>query len=177
MNERYRLFFALWPAAALRARLSGLVSRQTHLRGKAVAPENLHMTLVFLGSVDADQKACAARVAGEIRAASFSLILDECGYWRRPRVLWVGASRIPEPLQALAKQLNRRLEACGHRPEKRDFHAHVTLLRRAVRVPPNLLGEPLHWLVQDFSLVQSETLAEGVRYRVLQSWPLLGDRA
>ncbi len=171
-EQRQRLFFALWPDAVLRARLAALAAAAPGLRGRALARENLHLTLVFLGSVDEVQKACAEQVAGEVRAEPFSLTLDHGGHWGGSRVLWVGPSCVPPRLHTLVETLGRGLESCGHRPDKRPFRAHVTLMRKAPPPPQELLVEPLRWAVREFCLVRSETVPEGARYRVLRTWPL-----
>ncbi len=171
-ERRERLFFALWPDDSLRARLAALTAAAAGLRGRAVARENLHLTLVFLGALDEGQKACAEQVADEVRSDAFSLVLDHSGHWRGPQVLWVGASSPPRPLRALVETLHLGLEPCGHRPDNRPFRAHVTLMRKAATPPPELRVEPLHWPVREFCLIRSETLPEGARYRVLRTWPL-----
>ena len=52
---KQRLFFALWPGDSVRSQL-GEVSRQWTRR--PIAEEKLHMTLVFLGDRDAEQRQC-----------------------------------------------------------------------------------------------------------------------
>ena len=57
--------------------------------------ENLHITLVFMGSVDASARIYAEAVADDLRAVSAELCLDQLGYWPGPQVLWLGASTVP----------------------------------------------------------------------------------
>ena len=48
-----RLFFALWPDPAVRAALAGVTARLPLPRGRLTPPQNLHVTLVFLGAAAA----------------------------------------------------------------------------------------------------------------------------
>jgi 2'-5' RNA ligase len=51
-----RLFFALWPDDAVRARLTGVVdSLRRTVSGKWVKPDNLHITLAFLGDIESER--------------------------------------------------------------------------------------------------------------------------
>ncbi|WP_458527413.1 2'-5' RNA ligase family protein, partial [Onishia taeanensis] len=56
MAQRHRLFLALWPDPAVREALSSTAG-QAHLacRGRPVAPEQLHLTLAFLGQVPTER--------------------------------------------------------------------------------------------------------------------------
>ena len=50
-----RLFFALWPEDSTRAELTAAMRRlQPEVTARWVMPENLHMTLAFLGDVETD---------------------------------------------------------------------------------------------------------------------------
>ena len=168
-----RLFFALWPEPSLQSRLYKL-GGQFHAGsgGKRVRADNLHITLAFLGSVDAQTRSCLEAKAGAILCPAFNLALDRAGFWPRPRVLWLGAEESPQPLQELVRGINRCIAECGLEPEKRPFHAHLTLLRKAKRGTQWDSPEPIQWPVDEFVLVESSTLPEGAEYRVIARWPL-----
>jgi 2'-5' RNA ligase len=55
--------------------------------GRAQRPDQLHLTLEFMGSVPADRLAAALEAAAAIRAEPFEVVLDAPEYWRRPQVL------------------------------------------------------------------------------------------
>ena len=172
-SPRQRLFFALWPDETTRQTFARLA--KAHLprkRGRLVAVENLHLTLVFLGSIDPAFRECAERAAASLEPRAFRLDFQRLGYWPRPRVLWSAPEEAPEPLAGLASALSRALIDCGHRPERRGFGAHMTLARK-VQGPFQEISHPVvAWLVDAFHLVESETRAEGPRYRILTSWRL-----
>jgi 2'-5' RNA ligase len=103
---------------------------------KWVRPENLHLTLSFLGERRIEDvssiKTAVERSAREF--AVFSLAFSRLGVfesWERPRVLWLGIERGANALGELAAGLDRRLaRARIETAEKgRPFAAHLTLGR------------------------------------------------
>lgn len=171
-SPRQRLFFALWPNDELRDQLYGLGQRSLPGIGRLVKRENLHITLIFLGSVDNTLRACAERVAARVKIPPFKLELDKVGYWPRARVVWAGASREPAALLGLMRHLTTGLEGCGFQAEGRPYRAHVTLARKVARRIQPSSHSPIVWSTKDFHLVESCTYPQGVQYRVVASWPL-----
>jgi 2'-5' RNA ligase len=170
---RQRLFFALWPDDDTRSALARLArSRLGTGRGRPVPAENLHLTLVFIGSVDGDYRACAEHAAEGLSAQSFTLEFVRTGYWPRPRVLWSAPHRTPDALAELASTLSNALIRCGHEPESRPFNAHITLARKVRGPVGEIAHAPIRWPVGEFYLVESETLPRGACYRRLRSWSL-----
>jgi 2'-5' RNA ligase len=167
-----RLFFALWPADELRVQLARIARQIMGKQDKIVHPKNLHLTLVFLGSVTVQQRICAERVANAVAGTAFELRLEQIGYWSRPQVVWFGPREIPEPLIDLVRQLNKGLKACAHQPETRCYQAHITLARKVIRRFPISWTMPLAWQVEYFCLVQSVACPGGVQYQILRTWPL-----
>ena len=172
-GDRQRLFFALWPDDATRHAFARLAAaHQACRRARRVAVENIHLTLEFLGAVDASFRRCAERAAQSLSIPAFELEFNRLGHWPRPRVLWSAPEHTPEALSRLVATLRDALITCGHEPESRRFHAHVTLARK-VRGP---LGDtphtPLRWRVSDFHLLASESAGNGVRYASLARWSL-----
>ena len=168
-----RLFFALWPDGRVREALAGL-ARQHHSRtgGRPVAPENLHLTLVFLGSVDRRARERLEQGAREVVGETFVLPLEHLGHWPRPRVLWSAPGESPAALLGLVRALRALSAHCGVEPETRPFSAHLTLARKVSRAPRTGPHPVIRWPVAGFCLVRSHTLPGGARYEVLRSWAL-----
>jgi 2'-5' RNA ligase len=167
-----RLFFALWPDDGVRAQLARW-SRELHelCGGRTTLPENLHVTLAFLGGVEDARVAEVERAASEVAPKAASLVLDQPGYWKHNRIAWAGASVVPPELEALVCGLREVLAKSQIRFDAKPFVSHVTLLRDA-REPKGMPGlEPIPWKVDGFALVRSVTLPRGSRYEVLRSWP------
>lgn len=174
-----RLFFALWPDDAVREQLNQCQqlksfnqSLQHHDESRAVFPGNFHITLAFLGNVNADQRACVEQIANGIQCPPFELTIDSAGYWRKPRILWVGPSEMPKALVNLATALRDGAVECGVQMDMRPYNAHVTLMRKIARLPEGLAVYPFAWIASRFVLIESTTRPEGVRYEVAREWPL-----
>jgi 2'-5' RNA ligase len=173
-----RLFLALWPSAAVRDALVEVQRLFPRRTGRAVYGDNLHITLVFLGSTPAERRACIEEALSGIAAPGFTLQLDQLGYWRKPQVLWAGSGGVPAPLTALVEALTKAAAQCGHKPDTRPFLPHLTLFRKVRRPPRDMpLMTPVPWPADSFALVESVTAAAGVRYEVLSTWPLISGGA
>lgn len=166
-----RLFFALWPPREAAAALNawGLqASRATG--GRATRAESIHLTLAFLGEIDARRLAELKHLqaAGEAHA----LPIEQARHWARNRIVWAGPKEMPEALRELVGALNAELAQREFRTESRRFAAHVTLIRKT-RGSGELPALPaVHWPVREFLLVGSQLTAEGPRYEILGSYPL-----
>ena len=167
-----RLFFALWPPAELSHELYRLAGNSLRDDGRRVAPENIHLTLAFLGSVDALFRECAEQAAAAIRGGSFTLRLEQLGSWPKSGILWVGPGQTPAPLLDLVRQLNAALAGCGYEAEERPYAAHLTLARKVYAHHAPHAVEPRAWEIDRFHLVQSRTHADGARYEILGTWEL-----
>jgi 2'-5' RNA ligase len=167
-----RLFFALWPEPEMRLQIARAARELEVLSDRAVHVADLHVTLVFLGSVSSDLLPCIDRVASRIVAESFVLEIDSIGYWPRPKILWCGPSRVPEPLQRLVGDLQSGLRACGFEPEQRPYRPHITLARKARSQEGLALEPPLTWSVREFALIRSDTGRPPPFYDVQKKWVL-----
>ena len=135
-----RLFIALQPSPAFR---DALVSLQERLQaagvtGRYLTPENLHLTLAFLGEQPGPDKAAEALEA--LQAPAGELLLDHYEVFRRTEILYL-APREDGPARAVAMALERELRSRGFRLEARPFKAHLTLCRR-IRLPEGSLPLP-----------------------------------
>ncbi len=134
-------------------------------------PENLHLTLLFLGQVEAAHLEAVLEMAETPPAAAFDLVLDRFGRFARKsdRMLWLGPSRTPPNLLALHESLCRESVRLGLRTPTEAFRPHVTLLRKAAPVPrpPTRLEPGIAWPVRHFEIVESHPLPHGVRYETL----------
>jgi len=100
---------------------------------KWVRPENVHLTLKFLGEIK-DEKAvevCNIVESVASRHKSFELDIESVGYFggRSAKVLWVGTGQGGDNLCRLAEELERELASAGWPRENRKFSSHLTLCR------------------------------------------------
>jgi 2'-5' RNA ligase len=160
------------------AELARATSERAH--GRAPPPENLHMTLVFVGEVPRDSVGLLQGIglASAAAVAPFVLMLDRVGAFRRQGIAWAGASSPPAELVRMVAELGKGLAAQGFSLEHRAFHAHVTLARRCpMRAgDPMRDGEPLaapiFWNVTRMTLISSDLASGPPRYRELDDWSL-----
>lgn len=141
--------------------------------GRAVDPENFHITLCFLGSVSAADLDRICEQADALDAAPFDLVLDETGYFARPRVLWIGPSRPPPAIGELSRSLGRIAARAGLRIDRRPFRPHLTLMRKCRDPDLSAIPPPaIAFRCDRFCLYESRSTERGVRYLPLASWPL-----
>jgi 2'-5' RNA ligase len=168
-----RIFFALWPNDALRDSLHHASKTIPVERPARRVPQyNLHLTLHFIGNVYFDQMACLQQQARLVKAAAFEFKIDCRGYFKKPRVAWLGCSETPAALSELHQQLGQRLQLCDYHPEARRYNPHVTMARKIDRVPELEGFEFIPWAVENFALIEVRQIADGVQYRVIETYPL-----
>lgn len=175
MGNTQRLFFALWPHEQLRANIAKLLNNIVlPMEARKVVAANLHLTLVFVGPVDAVMRACMERAAAQVSGYSFALTLAYVGHWRRSRVAWLAPTQAPPLLLSLMRDLEDALASCNFTPEVRPYYPHITLARNVKEHLAEYTVASLNWHVEGFSLVESCSGTCGVSYRVLNSWALHG---
>jgi RNA 2',3'-cyclic 3'-phosphodiesterase len=165
-----RVFFALWPTRRVRERLVAATrDAVASAGGRAVHPENYHITIAFLGEVD-EPALDRLLAVPPVRTGPVDLALDRLGGFGRARVAWLAPTRMPSALTALEQVLWRRLENAGFKRETRPFRPHLTLARKARPVQGML--EPVRWRATRLALVESVAGVDGARYRPLAFWSL-----
>jgi 2'-5' RNA ligase len=170
-----RVFYALPPPAAVREALGRLaVAAASRAQGRATRDDSIHLTLAFVGDVDAAAVARLVAIGARLRSAPFDLLLDTEGGFRRARVAWIAPSTTPPALRALQQALAGALADEGFALEARPFAAHVTLARHCRTVPATTSpsAAPVAWAVHHFALWQSSDVAGGARYHEVARWAL-----
>jgi 2'-5' RNA ligase len=174
-----RLFLALWPEEAVRGRLR-VVLREVReaAEGRWVRPENLHITLAFLGDVAEDRVDSVTEIARGIEVPAFTLVLDRIECWPRKGVLYLAPAATPPELKNLAEGLAVRLAEAGFTLEQRSYRAHLTLARKARATSRlHMLDDFVVWSVRSFCLVESRLHSGGAEYRVRNRFALQGHKA
>ena len=172
MSKHKRLFFALMPDEKICQQLADLHRHLPHRDGNRVHPQDLHVTLQFLGAVSSDQQVCVTKVADRIASAAFHLEITHLDYWSRSRVLVAEPESFPQELTELVKMLGDKLQRCGLAPEKRAYRPHITLARKTRAIPKMPLPEAISWHVDHLFLLESRPDISPPWYRVIDSWML-----
>ena len=171
---------------------SALAALQDELRraGADVSwtrPENIHLTLRFLGEVDERrigevEKVCVSSAA---EFQPFTLSLNETGVFpnaRQPRVLWAGLAGEIEKAVEMQRRLDEGLAMIGFEREEKGFRPHLTLGRlksnKKAREMLALVGAhqvpALSFAVTEIVLMKSELHPAGARYTPLAKASLRG---
>lgn len=177
-----RLFVALRPPPQIRASLRTLMADVPGARWQSDA--QLHLTLRYIGDVDASAADRIAAALAGVRAPPVELQLAGVGTFdRRGRVhtLWAGVAP-HDALAALQDTVDRALVGIAPPPDPRPFVPHITLARGALG--PDAAAAITHWQhrhaalaappfgVSMLSLYDSILSDAGAAYREIQAWRL-----
>jgi 2'-5' RNA ligase len=177
-----RLFVAIDPPFGIREHLGALCCGLPGARW--VEPEQLHLTLRFIGDVDGSVLNRVQDTLAEVRAGAFSLRLEGIGFFPprgSPRVVWVGIMK-NEQLLHLHNRIETVLVRAGLAPEDRKYSPHITLARLK-NTPASRIGAYLaqHGLfiteefqVNEFLLYSSVLNSRGARHYIEEGYPLDG---
>ena len=175
-----RLFIAIELPDRLKRELEWL---RTDIQGtRWVPPEQLHLTLAFLGEVDEETTGRVIAQLAKIETDAFKLLFSELGCFpdrRRPRVIWIGVKTEPNLLKLAASVRQSVLDA-GIFMEDRPFSPHITLARLKLPAAVELgafLGRQSSitlkpFSVQEFTLFQSRLTSQGAVHSLVRSFPL-----
>lgn len=168
-----RVFFALVPPPSVQQAV-GELARETARRahGRPVPAENVHVTLAFIGAWPIARLPVLLNAAASVRGEPMRVVLDTQGGFRRAGIAWIAPSAPPAALMRLAASLAVTLSAAGARLDPQPYRPHVTVARRCRGPYPNGATDPLGFDADRFVLMQSDTRAEGARYRELSHFRL-----
>jgi len=153
-----------------------------------VSPENIHLTLKFLGDITNSKIEQVSQKLSELagRHEKHKIIVSGLGIFpnmRRPRVIWIGI-QAPETLKALHQDLEAETAKLGFPLEKRSFNPHLTIGRVKQHIsPPKIEGirNAISYTnigfidtveVENLHLFKSDLKSSGAVYTKLYSAPL-----
>lgn len=178
MPAPHRLFFAIVPPEAVRARIARLaLAKQQELAvgGRLLDPARYHVTLQFLGGfacAEPDELTLARAAGATLRFAAFDLVLDQLASFprRQQSPFHLGCRLPPVPLLQLQRQLRGCLQAAGwSQPLGTAFVPHLTLAYGRRALPAPVAVGPIGWQVADVRLYRSSTGQPG--FALLGQWP------
>ena len=187
MSGSVRTFVAIELPERVRSALAGVPAAAILPAAASVRwtpPQNLHLTLRFLGDTPEEQLAPVADALDAVAAgaASFELELGAAGAFpeaRNARVLWVGLVDADRKLRKLRNQVEAAVRGLGWKREGRPFAPHLTLarLRRPTRLPAGGWTETVprcRFAVKEIALIRSILKPAGAEYCVLHRASLAG---
>ena len=175
-----RLFIAVNFNSEIKSRILLLQDklRSQALRGNFTRPENLHLTLAFLGETPEEKLDCLCRIICGIKAAPFEIRFNHTGCFTHSRkeLWWIGADRgCPgvSLLNAIHERLLGLLLEAGFSVDTRPFRAHITVGREIRNSEATALECPEIIIpVRRISLMQSEHKKGQLNYTELSGQDL-----
>ncbi len=182
--QNIRTFTAVevWPEIRERARM--LINRFKDTTAKVawVKPDQMHLTMNFLGDVPMNEIPAVCKAVDEATASFQPFDVEMAGVgvfpsYDNPRTIWLGVGDGSDQLISLHTALQDRLGDLGFRIEARRFHPHLTLgrVRSIPEGPGQLAGlikqhadfEAGPMMVSEVTVFSSELGREGPRYESL----------
>jgi 2'-5' RNA ligase len=163
-----------------------LAAEKGDVRVRWTSPENIHLTMKFLGDTEDALVPMLRETLGQLVKPLFPFEVEAKGIGvfpspKKPRVIWSGFDEQSEEVLSLLQQaLERDLEELGFQKEDRPFRPHVTLGRVKSRAKPDFT-QPLEDIgeqnfgksyIKDVILYESKLTSEGPIYTVLDRFAL-----
>jgi len=188
--SKKRIFTAINLPSEIKEKLISCQKEWEHLPVRWTPKENLHVTLVFIGSVTEAQTNKIKRVTEKVASSlnSFSVHFHNICLAppnRPPRMFWVEGRRNKEIVE-LKKKLEKALVKVKNtglkKEESRTYHPHITLGRinksewRNLKQQPQINKEiSINVPVNSIDVMKSELKPSGAEYSVLKKFPLNKD--
>lgn len=185
-SEAQRLFIAVDFPGPIKDQLSKLLHELReawkNMPVKMVLPDQLHLTLKFLGDTEMSRQEAVIQGLNPIHVPDFQVQVKNGGYFTdrqgNPRILFLDV--FAKELGMLANLIERNLEPCGFLADQRAYSPHLTLARVKGKLPFKTLKEfiektaaiSLHFPVFSFKLYRSELSPQGSRYHCIKEFIL-----
>lgn len=185
--QKKRIFIAINLPEDIRNKLVDYQNKWRDLPARWLSPDNIHITLEFLGYLTDQELTEVCRITKEVVGGhnSFSVNLNKIMYGPPnkipPRMVWVGGDKSKE-ISDLRKDLEKSLlETIRFVPENRPFAPHITLARinewqwKAIEPEerPEINEEiDLNFEVKSIEVMESILKRGGAEYKVLASYNL-----
>jgi 2'-5' RNA ligase len=193
MNDHIRVFIAIDLDPKIRQTIKSI---QDHLRTidcnvTWVRPENVHLTLKFLGEINPKRiDSLIPELSNALQNIDPILTkLTQLGAFpsiQYPRVLWIGLKDHHQQIFQLVSSLEKRLATIGFKKERKAFSLHITIGR--IRSPKNInklshaissytLPSRITQTVLSVALYKSTLTPQGPIYEVLKRFPLYKNKS
>lgn len=138
------------------------------VKGRLSQPENMHLTLAFLGECDQSGLDAAKAAMDATAFRPLEICIDRLGRFRRSQgeIWWAGLKANAE-LQSLQRRLSHKLIGAGFQLDEREYRPHITLARE---VQANTAPWPIRAIQQEihhYELMKSERIDGRLVYSAL----------
>ncbi len=178
MSDHIRLFVAIELPESVKqeiARIQAMLKSENCFEGKFINPEQAHITIKFIGSVQADQLDLIIQALASITFMPCVAQLNKVGLFCTDDCIKIVYANVIAPtLSVFAADLDAQLFSWCQ-PAQRVFVCHVTLARvkhvedrqHMHDVVDALMIEPINFEINSFVLKQSVLTQAGPEYRTL----------
>jgi 2'-5' RNA ligase len=178
-----RLFVSIELPAFVRARISAIqneLKQHSFFEGRFVAPENIHITLAFIGDVQVDQLPQIQAALHEVVFAPFEICTQSLSIHPsldNAHLLWIDV--VSSPLSMFWQTIQQALSDFI-KPDKRPFAGHLTVARIKKIIDHQKMQLYLHntaslnecFMVHEFLLCNSVLSVDGPIYSTLNTYQL-----
>ncbi len=179
-----RLFIALPLPSNIESKLSEIIDDLKSHEGKVkwVKPNNIHITVRFLGETDQGQVPVIKNIMDNVSSKynSYNLTIDRLGGFpnlNKPRVIWAGLTDDDQIsiMARMVKEVEYDIRKLGFDPEEKRFKPHLTLGRiKALKDLDELLDylrsyklEPTQFILNRLCLFKSTLTPQGPIYECM----------
>lgn len=159
--------------------LNSIIKKKNLFSGKFTEPENLHLTLKFLGEIPENKIEEVRKKLKEIKFSSFEASLGEIGVFinRYNSLLWIKLNG--KEIWELQKIIDEKLEKLKF-PKEDRFMSHITIARMKkihskkefLEYIKNIKVRKINFKVNEFALKKSELKSEGPIYSNIEKFSL-----
>src|SRR3989344_7165019 len=180
MKPLKRIFIAIdLPREAINEikRIQKLIEKQRLFAGKFTEPENLHLTLKFLGEISNEKIEEVKKRLKEIKIDKFNAELGEVGVFSRSfvKIIWI---KLNGKVFGLQKSVDESLEGLFEKEER--FMSHITIARvknvagkkKLIEYLESVKPSEINFKVDKFYLKESKLLPEGPVYEDIEEYGL-----
>lgn len=181
-----RTFIAIELTKAIKDYLSKLQNelKTSQVDVNWVLPQNIHLTLKFLGEIDSYQLTDIIKIIEDIASdkTSFPIQISALGAFQKisfPRIIWAGIDKGDVETKIIAQELIDGLSKIGFAPEDRPFSTHITLgrvrssknrekLAQKLNELQNSLNKNMEFTVDKITLFKSTLTPQGPIYEIIK---------
>lgn len=171
-NSDMRLFFGIGLDKPSKAHIVDWLSQHVDSKRPFTKPENLHLTLAFLGQTPVHFVPELINFAQSLCFTPFSLDFEHIDYWQETGIFFLKPNTLPHELSNLAHALRTRGEEFGLYINPYAFSPHITLCRGNKNKPLVTAPiQPFSLTVDAFHLYHSHQSEQGLVYEPIKRFP------
>ena len=137
-------------------------------RGRFSAPENMHLTLAFLGECETRQTAAAKAAMDSVGFEPLVIVIERVGrFGREGGSIWWAGVQESKALLDLQQDLTGKLIDAGFALDNRKYSAHITLGREVVTDAAPRRIEPFSETINSIELMKSEHIGGRLTYTAI----------